>query len=173
MRTVDLSLYKSKKYLSVCVCSVCVCLKYLCRHENGSGVKKGGPGHAPWKKILNISCLKAWIWCILREKSSKITRQYECIINMVTLCYTRNETDNLSHEMHNSTTLTVQSATEWKKQTLKECVLTRWIWVLKKLLSLCLEERCWLQCVDAMTCTFFLCTSVWQCACSAWLPLFA
>lgn len=42
------------------------------------------------------------------------------------------------------------------------------------MLSLCLEERCWLHCVDAMTCTFlFFCTSVWQCACSAWLPLLA
>ena len=81
---------------------------------------------------------------------------------------------DLSLEIRNSTTLTQKpQTTEWKKQTLKECGLTRWIWVLKRLLSLCLKERCWLQCVDAMTCTFFLYTFVWQCACSAWLPLFA
>ena len=66
-------------------------------------------------------------------------------LSMVTLCYIRNE--NFSHEMRNSTTLIAQSAAEWKKQALKECVLTRWIWVLKKLLSLCLEGRCWLHCV--------------------------
>ena len=43
-------------------------------------------------------------------------RQYECIISiylyMVTLCNIRNETDNFSHEMYNSTTLIVQSAAE-------------------------------------------------------------
>ena len=37
------------------------------------------------KKILNISYLKASIWCMLREKSSRITWQYECIIKYLSI----------------------------------------------------------------------------------------
>ena len=52
-------------------------------------------------------------------------------LSMVTLCHIRNETDNFSWNATAQLSAIAQSAAEWKKQALKECVLTRWIWVLK------------------------------------------
>ena len=40
---------------------------------------------SPRKKIFNTSYLKVSIWCILREKSSRITRLYECIIKYLSI----------------------------------------------------------------------------------------
>ena len=95
---------------------------------------RGSGCMVPWIFFLNISYLKASIWCILRETSSTITRHYECMIKylyMVTLCYIRNETDNFCLDMRNSTTLIAQFAAKsvfWQDQHWfwKSCCLSAW-----------------------------------------------